>query len=86
MSVGRRVLLVDCDLRRPRVHQSLGLRTEAGLAEVLEGAASLDDAILRVEGTELDVLPVRMLPPNPSELLASQSMQRLMEAKASMAG
>ncbi len=79
MSVGRRVLLVDCDLRRPKVHQSLGLRVDAGLAEVLEGQASLEDAIIRADGTELDVLPVRALPPNPSELLASQRMQRLVE-------
>ena len=79
MSVGRRVLLVDCDLRRPHVHQSLGLRVEAGLAEVLTGQATLEDAIIRVEGTSLDVLPVRSLPPNPSELLASQRMQRLVE-------
>ena len=38
MSVGRRVLLVDCDLRRPKVHVALGLRPECGLAEVLDGA------------------------------------------------
>ena len=40
MSVGRRVLLVDCDLRRPKVHQSLGLRVDAGLSELLEGQAT----------------------------------------------
>ena len=38
MSLGRRVLLVDCDLRKPKVHQALGLRPEAGLAEVLSDA------------------------------------------------
>src|SRR5512138_2322271 len=37
LSVGRRVLLIDCDLRRPRVHSALGLRPKAGLAEVLNG-------------------------------------------------
>ena len=35
LSLGRRVLLIDCDLRKPKVHQALGLRPEAGLAEVL---------------------------------------------------
>lgn len=79
MSVGRRVLLVDCDLRKPKVHVSLGLRPETGLAEVLQGEASLDDAIVKAEGVGLDVLPVRTLPKNPSELLASDAMRKLIE-------
>jgi capsular exopolysaccharide synthesis family protein len=79
MSVGRRVLLVDCDLRSPKVHTSLGLDPEAGLAEVLLGQASLADAIMRVEGVNLEVLPVRGQPPNPSELLGSERMKSLVE-------
>jgi capsular exopolysaccharide synthesis family protein len=77
MSVGRRVLLVDCDLRRPKVHQSLGLRVDAGLAELLEGKASLEETITAVQGSALEVLPVRSLPSNPSELLASAQMSEL---------
>ncbi len=77
MNVGRRVLLVDCDLRKPNVAQSLGLRVDAGLAEVLNGAATAEEAIQKVDGTTLDVLPVRGLPSNPSELLASQQMRDL---------
>jgi capsular exopolysaccharide synthesis family protein len=79
MSVDRRVLLVDCDLRKPKIHASLGLRPEAGLAEVLKGEAPLDKAILRVEGVNLDVLPARNHPTNPSELLASEAMKKLVE-------
>jgi capsular exopolysaccharide synthesis family protein len=79
MSVGRKVALVDCDLRRPRVHESLGLPVEAGLAEVLRGTAELDDAMVPLEGSALQVLPVRSLPPNPSELLASGRMRELIE-------
>ncbi len=82
MNVGRRVLLVDCDLRMPTVGRSLGLRPEAGLAEVLLGEASPEEAILRVEGTELDVLPVRGIPQNPAELLASDRMAKLLEELA----
>lgn len=82
MQVGRRVLLVDCDLRQPAVHHSLGLRPEAGLAEVLRGEAKIEEAVLRAEGTQLDVLPVRSLPPNPSELLGSPRMRELLEALA----
>ncbi len=77
MAVGRRVLLVDCDLRRPKVHTVLGLRPEFGVVEVLNEQASLDRAISKVEGTNLDVLPVRSCPSNPSELLASPRMREL---------
>jgi capsular exopolysaccharide synthesis family protein len=82
LSLGRRVLLVDCDLRRPRVHQSLGLRPEAGLAEVLNGDVGLDEAILKVEGANLEVLPVRGRPTNPSELLSSPRMRELIQEVA----
>jgi capsular exopolysaccharide synthesis family protein len=77
LSLGRRVLLVDCDLRKPKVHLSLGLRPEAGLAEVLTGTKSLDEAVLKVEGMNLEVLAVRGRPPNPSELLSSANMVEL---------
>lgn len=79
MSLERRVLLVDCDLRNPKVHRSLGLRPDAGLGEVLEGEATLEKAVMRVEGTSLDVLAVRSQPPNPSELLAGPRMRSLIE-------
>jgi Mrp family chromosome partitioning ATPase len=69
MSVGRRVLLVDCDMRKPKVHQALGLRPVAGLAEVLAGNVSIDDAIIKVDRMNLDVLAVRGRPRNPTELL-----------------
>ncbi len=82
MSVDRKVLLIDCDMRKPKVHQGLGLRPETGIAEVLAGEVSLDDAIINVEGIRLDVLPVRGRPGNPSELLGSPRMRELVEAVA----
>jgi capsular exopolysaccharide synthesis family protein len=82
MGVGRRILLVDCDLRRPRVHATLGLSPEAGLAEVLKERATLSDAVIKVEGLNLEVLGVRAQPPNPSELLASTRMRSLVEEAA----
>jgi capsular exopolysaccharide synthesis family protein len=82
MSVGRRALLVDCDLRRPKVHVALGLRPECGLAEVLAGEATLDQAVIKVDGTNLEVLPVRGTPSNPSELLGSERMRTLVEEVA----
>lgn len=83
MSLGRKVLLVDCDLRRPRIHSSLGIEPSAGLAEVLLDRSTLDEAIVKVDNLNLDVLPVRFTPPNPSELLASSQMKSLLEEAAS---
>ena len=82
MSVGRRVLLIDCDLRRPKVHWTLGLQPQVGLGEVLLNQATVDEAILKLDGINLDILPVRSIPPNPSELLASPEMRRLIEEVA----
>ncbi len=77
MSVGRRVLLIDCDLRKPKVHQALGLVSNAGLEDVLTDSISLDQAVVKVEGMNLEVLAVRGRPSNPSELLGSPRMREL---------
>ena len=79
LSLGHRVLLIDCDLRRPKVHASLGLRPQVGLAEVLRNEATVDDALMKVEGANFDVLPVRGRPSNPSELLGSNEMKKLID-------
>lgn len=79
LQIERRPLLVDCDLRKPKIHRSFGLNPEAGLAEVLTGEAPIEKAICKVEGLSLEVLPVRGLPANASELLASGRMRSLLE-------
>jgi capsular exopolysaccharide synthesis family protein len=82
MSVGRRVLLVDCDLRNPKVHSALSLSPEVGLAEVLSDRASLAEAVTKLDGTNLEVLAVRGQPANPAELLASERMKALIAEAA----
>jgi len=79
MSVGREAVLVDCDFRRPHVQRSLGVEPKAGLAEVLLEEATLDEALVKVEGLNLRVLGIRAQPSNPSELLASPQMVTLVE-------
>ncbi len=79
LSVGRRVLLIDCDLRKPTVARTLGLKPEAGLMEVLTDATHLDAAIVKVEDLNLDVLAVRRKARNPSELLGSARMRELVD-------
>lgn len=75
-ATGRRVLLVDADLRRPRVAERLGLEGAVGLTTILIGRATLDDVVQPVEGG-VDVLAAGQVPPNPSELLGSDAMRGL---------
>jgi capsular exopolysaccharide synthesis family protein len=77
MGVARKVVLVDCDMRRPVVNRSLGLVPDVGLAEILLDRARPDQAIRAIEGTSLEVLGVQLQPPNPSELLAGSRMREL---------
>jgi len=76
---GTHVLLVDADLRRPVVHRAFNLVQEPGLTDILVGAATLREAARPNVVTNLDVLPAGALPPNPSELLGSAAMHRLLE-------
>jgi capsular exopolysaccharide synthesis family protein len=75
---GSRTLLIDADLRRPSVAEYLGLEGIAGLTTVLIGRASADDVIQNWRGG-LDVMPAGQIPPNPSELLGSDSMAGLLK-------
>lgn len=74
---GTRVVLVDGDLRRPSVSKYLGLEGSVGLTTVLIGRVSLEAAVQPWGDTNLFVLPSGEVPPNPSELLGSAQMERL---------
>jgi capsular exopolysaccharide synthesis family protein len=76
---GSRVLLVDADLRRPSVARVLGIEGAAGLTTVLLGQADIDDVVQPWGTSGLHVLPSGALPPNPTELLGSLPMRRLLE-------
>jgi len=76
---GAATLLVDADLRRPIVHRAFNLVQEPGLTDVLVGRAQLREAIRPNVVPKLDVLPAGALPPNPSELLGSEAMRRLLD-------
>jgi polysaccharide biosynthesis transport protein len=76
---GQRVLLIDADLRRPSIHRSLDLLREPGLTNLLVGDASVREAVRPSVLPNLDVLPSGPFPPNPSELLNSKAMKRLLE-------
>ncbi|MGH6947348.1 MAG: GumC family protein [Kiloniellales bacterium] len=75
--VGQQVVIVDCDLRRPSVHKTLGLPSRPGLIECLVGEATLDEALIVDPDLRVTVLAAGVSSPNPTDLLASQQMRNL---------
>ena len=71
---GKRVLLVDADLRQPKVADYMGLEGAVGLTDLLVGGAELDDVVQAWGAGTLFVLAAGHVPPNPSELLGSERM------------
>ncbi len=78
VAAGRRVLLIDADLRRPRLDRVLALSRAPGLAEILAGSATLTDAVRRPIGLGFDCIPSGEPPENPSELLGSSAFRTLL--------
>jgi len=78
-SAGKRVVLVDTDMRRPRVHKAFGLKKQLGLSSALIGEISREEAVRPSGYPNLDLLPLGNVPPNPAELLASVSFNKMCE-------
>ena len=76
--MGRRVILIDADLRRGRVDRVFNLPRAPGLAEVLEGQARFEECVHRPDGADFEVLTAGAHPESPSELLASNAFSALM--------
>jgi capsular exopolysaccharide synthesis family protein len=74
---GHRTLLVDCDLRRPRIHRIFGKTSEGGLTTALLDESALDRVIQPTEVAGLFVLPAGPLPPNPADLMHSERFRAL---------
>jgi len=75
---GRRVLLLDADLRRPHVHRVMNLQNRVGLTDLLLNNQNYQDVIHQIEGNEgLSVVTSGSLPPNPAELLGSTRMENI---------
>ena len=79
---GKKVLLIDADLRRPAVARLLVEKASPGLSEVLAGEIDPLDAIRPEAYPNLDILFSGEIPPNPSEILSSERMQELIESSA----
>ncbi|HLE59948.1 MAG TPA: CpsD/CapB family tyrosine-protein kinase, partial [Thermoanaerobaculaceae bacterium] len=72
--LGRQVLLVDADLRKPRLHEVFGVSNRLGLVSFLTGSADETGIFLRTSVPNLHLTPTGPVPPNPSELLSSERM------------
>ena len=75
----KKVLLVDCDLRRPNIHNIFKIENQAGLSNVIGKMVEFEEVIHRNVLTNLDVLPSGTIPPNPSELLCSPKFTNLIK-------
>lgn len=75
---GKRVALVDADLRRPRVAAMLGMENAAGITTALVGAAEVSELLQAWGDDELYVLTAGEIPPNPTELLESRQMAKIL--------
>ncbi len=77
---GKRVLLIDADLRKPVQHKRFQVENKIGLMDVIEGSCDADEAIQRTSIENLSVLTSGRLPSNPAELLSSPQFKELLES------
>lgn len=84
--LGKRVLLIDGDMRRPTVHEKVGVRVSPGLSDVLTGGENLGNAVVRYTSstgsTYFEMLTSGEIPDNPAELLNSSRFKKLISAIA----
>jgi capsular exopolysaccharide synthesis family protein len=76
---GAEVVIIDCDLRRPRLHSHFGISNARGVTNYLSGESNIDDLLQPYEKLpNLKLLPSGPVPPNPAELLGSDEMRKLL--------
>src|SRR5690606_32305242 len=80
--LGKRVLLIDGDLRNPSLHKLAGVKSETGLSHLLAGGATLSEALVSTDDPRLKLVLAGPLPPNPAELLAGSKLVSLLTVAA----
>jgi len=79
---GKRVVLVDADLRRPQVHEYFQIANRIGLSDLLRERADIKNVITVIQPSNLDVITSGSLPPNPAEVLGSEKMAKILKELA----
>lgn len=74
----KKVILLDCDLRRPMIHKNFEISGRVGLSELIIEDKELKEVIVN-HSNNLDIIPAGNVPPNPAELLASEQMQNILD-------
>ena len=77
--LGKRVLLIDADLRKGRLHKEFGIKRSNGLSQVLLREVKVEDVVFKTEVENLFVMPCGNVPANPAELLGSKHYAELIE-------
>lgn len=75
----RKVLLIDLDLRKPRLHTALGLSNENGITNAIMGISKPEEVVIKTGFEYLDFIPSGSLPPNPAELITNSAFSELMD-------
>ena len=76
--LNRKVVILDMDLRKPKLHHSFGLNNTKGISTFLVGKSELSDILMKTEYENLDVIPSGPIPPNPAELIQTFRMELLL--------
>jgi polysaccharide biosynthesis transport protein len=74
VKLGRSVVIIDADLRRPNVHRVFNLQNKAGVSNILSGSATIEDCVVRDPGLNVDVITSGPIPPDAAELLAADRL------------
>lgn len=75
----KKVIIIDCDLRRPTIHKKFGISNSIGLTEYIIGKNDLNN-VIHILNENFSVITSGRIPPNPSEILSSKSMENLLKA------
>jgi len=76
---GKKILLIDGDLRKGFINKALGVNREDGLSDLISSTTSLDKAVRHITAANIDFIPTGSIPPNPSELLLHERFGQLLE-------
>jgi capsular exopolysaccharide synthesis family protein len=77
--MGRKVLIIDADMRNPSLHKTLGVANEAGVADLLTGADPARMPVISIPDLNLSAITAGPIPPNPAELLATDRLAELIQ-------
>lgn len=76
---GKKTILLDLDMRKPKVHLAFGIKNDKGMSNLIIGKISIEEAIVKDVDVNLDIISSGPIPPNPSELLLSDNFKNIVE-------